>query len=100
MKPQFEGTHLGTYHTMKGWLKLQQLTAHNLQNWINIFLRCHCYRIYSVEAAGLKSSNNTLRIKIFVTMWNLGQFHEKVIFCQYQVSAYLKFKSKNSFAQM
>ena len=35
---------------------------------------CHCHEIYRVEAVGLKNSNNTLKITIFVNMWNLGWF--------------------------
>ena len=37
---------------------------------------------YRVEAVGLKSSNYTLKIIIFVNMWNFGQFREKLVFCQ------------------
>ena len=51
------------------------LTAHNWQKWKSTFLTCHCHEIYSEEAVGLKSSNYTLKIIIFVNMWNLGQFH-------------------------
>ena len=58
------------------------LTAHNWQKWKSIFLTCPCHEIYRVEAVGLKNSNYTLKIKIFVNMWNLGQFRENLIFCQ------------------
>ena len=41
-------------------------------------LTCLCHEIYRVETVGLNSSNYrpTLKITIFVNMWNLGQFHE------------------------
>ena len=58
------------------------LLAHNWQKWKSTFLTCHCYQISRVEAAGLKKSNYTFKITIFVRMWNLGQFCEKLIFCQ------------------
>ena len=41
-----------------------------------------CHEIYREEAVGLKSSNYTLKITIFVNMWNLGQFRENLIVCQ------------------
>ena len=44
------------------------------------FLTCLCHKIYRVEALGLKSFNYTFKVKIFVSMWNLGQFCEKLIF--------------------
>ena len=37
---------------------------------------------YRVEAVGLKTSYDTLKIAILVSMWNWGQFREKFIFCQ------------------
>ena len=42
-----------------------KLMAHYWQNWKKVFLSCHCHEIYTVEAAGLKPSNNTLKIMIF-----------------------------------
>ena len=36
--------------------------------------------MYKEEAVGLKSSNYTLKITIFVNMWNLGQFCENRYF--------------------
>ena len=41
---------------------------------------------YQYKVVGLKKSNYTLKITIFVSMWNLGQFHENLIFCQYPPS--------------
>ena len=58
------------------------LTAHNWQKWKSRFLTCLCCKIYRVEAVSLKNSNYTLKIMIFVNMWNLGQFCENLIFCQ------------------
>ena len=58
------------------------LTAHNWQKWKRVFLTCLCHEIYRDEAVGLKSYNYTLKITIFVNMWNLGQFLENLIFCQ------------------
>ena len=46
------------------------------------FLTSPYHKIYRVEDVGLKSSNYTLQITIFVNMWNLGQFRENLIFCQ------------------
>ena len=57
-------------------------TAHNWQKWKSRFLTCPCHKIYREEAVGLKSYNYTLKITIFVNMWNLGQFRENLIFCQ------------------
>ena len=63
------------------WLPNQaKLTAYNWQKWKRVFLTC--YEIYIVEAVGLKTSNYTWKIMIFANMWNLGQFREKLIFCQ------------------
>ena len=59
-----------------------KLTAHNLQNWKRVFLTCPWHKIYRDEAVGLKSSKYTLKITIYVNMWNLGQFREILIFCQ------------------
>ena len=58
------------------------LTAHNWQKWKRVYLTCPCHKIYRVEAAGLKMSNYTWTLMIFANMWNLGQFREKMIFCQ------------------
>ena len=60
----------------------EALTAHNWQKWKRVFLTCPCHIIYRVETVGLKSSNYTWKIMIIVNMWNLGQFCEKLIFCQ------------------
>ena len=48
------------------------ITAHNWQKWNSRFLTCHCYEIHREEVIGLKSSNYTYKILIFVYMWNLG----------------------------
>ena len=40
------------------------------------------HKIYRDEAVGLKSCKYTWKITIFVKMWNLGQYHENLIFCQ------------------
>ena len=72
-----------TYNVMIG-LSTQitvSLTAHNWQKWKSAFLTCPSHKIYSEEAVGLKSSNYTLKIMIFVNLWNLGQFLENLIFC-------------------
>ena len=58
------------------------LTAHNWQKWKRVFLTCHWHKIDRDEAVGLKSCKNTWKITIFVKMWNLGQYHENLIFCQ------------------
>ena len=63
--------------------KLCTLTAHNWQKWKRVFLTCPCHEIYRDEAVGLKSCKNTWKITIFVKMWNLGQYRENLIFCQY-----------------
>ena len=39
-------------------------------------------KIYREEAVGLKSSNYTLKITIFVNVWDFGQFLENLIFSQ------------------
>ena len=58
------------------------LTPHNWQKWKRVFLTCSCHKIYRVEAVGLKTSNYTWKNMFFANMWNLGQFREKLIFCQ------------------
>ena len=58
------------------------LTAHNWQKWKRVFLTCPCHEIYREEAVGVKCSNYTWKITIYVNMWNLGQFRENLIFCQ------------------
>ena len=45
------------------------------------FLTCPCRKIYKEEAVGLSMFNNTFKITIFVSMWNLGPFRENLIFC-------------------
>ena len=62
--------------------KTWHLTAHNWQKWKRVFLTCPCHKIYRVESVGLKCSNYTWKIMIAANMWNLGQFREKLIFCQ------------------
>ena len=57
---------------------------------------CACHEIYREEAVGVKSYNYTLKITIFVNMWNLGQFLQK--FDILSITAKLKFHSKNPFA--
>ena len=51
----------------------------------SIFCSIHNYNIRKaeVEAVGLENYNYTWKITIFVKMWNLGQFLEKLIFCLY-----------------
>ena len=46
------------------------------------FFTCHCHDNNRVEAVALSLSNYTCKITTFVSMWNLGQFREKLIFCQ------------------
>ena len=56
--------------------------GHIWQKWSNIFLTCPGHKIYSEETVGLKSFNYTLKIIVFMNMWNLGQFCENLMFCQ------------------
>ena len=65
------------FHQWESWL-----TGGNWQKWKRVFLTCPCHEIYRDEAVGLKSWKNTWKITIFVKMWNLGQYHENLIFCQ------------------
>ena len=58
-------------------------SAHYWQNWKRVLLSCYFHEIDRVEAVGpTKNSKYTLKNKIFVIMWNLGQFLEKSIFWQ------------------
>ena len=66
------------------------LMAHNWQKWKRALLTCHCHKIYRVEAAGLKSSNYTLKITTLVNMWNLGQFRENMIFNKCLIKVWIK----------
>ena len=45
------------------------------------FLTCPCHKLKG-RICWLISSNYTFKIMIFVSMWNFGQFHEKLIFWQ------------------
>ena len=58
------------------------LTGGNWQKWKRVFLTCPCHKIYRDEAIGLKSCKYTWKITKFVKMGNLGQYREKLIFCQ------------------
>ena len=58
------------------------LTGGNWQKWKRVLLTCFRHKIYRDEAVGLKSCKYTWKITIFVKMWNLGQYHENLIFCQ------------------
>ena len=73
--------HMCSDHILKN-LKFLQLTAHNCQKWKRVFLTCPCHEIYRVEAVGLKSSNNALKIVIFAKKWNFGAISLKLLFCQ------------------
>ena len=62
----------------------KRLTAHNWQkskeySW---HVPGHGHEVYRDEAVGLKIYKYTLKITIYVNMWNLGQFRENLIFCQ------------------
>ena len=63
--------------------RVSKLTGGNWQKWKRVFLTCPCHKIYRDEAVGLKSCKYTWKITIFVKMWNLGQYLEILIFCQY-----------------
>ena len=56
------------------------LTAQNWQKLKSTFLTLHCQNISRIEAVGLKKSNYTFKITIFLSIWILGQFCEKLIF--------------------
>ena len=75
-----------------------ELMGHNWQKWKSTSLTCHCHKIYRVETVGLKKSNNTFQITIFVSLWNFGAISWK--FDILSMTAWLKFESKNPFAQM
>ena len=70
------------YRYVIHWTTRSTLTAHNWQKLKSTFLTYPCHKIYRVEAVGLKSSNYTLKITIFVNMWNLEQLHENLTFNQ------------------
>ena len=59
-----------------------KLMAHNFQKWKSRFPTCPCHKIYWEDAVGLISPNYALKIAIFVSMWNLGQYRENLILCQ------------------
>ena len=56
--------------------------AHNRPKLKSTFQTCHCHKISRVEAVGLKKSYYAFKTTIFVSMWELGEFREKLIFCQ------------------
>ena len=60
-------------------LEIMGFNGSQLAKKKSTFLTCHCHRNYRVEAVGLKKKCNcTLKITIFVSMWNLGQFRKKI----------------------
>ena len=61
---------------------LFSLTAHNWQKLKRVCLTYPPHKIYKVEAVGLKTSNYTLKIKIFANMWNLGPKKKKPVACR------------------
>ena len=77
------------------------LMTHNWQKWKSRFLTGRCHKIHREETVILESCN-TLKIMIFVNMWNLGQFLENLRFLLLLllITAWLNFKSKNPFALM
>ena len=65
--------------------------VHNWQKWKSTFLTCPCHKIYREEAVGLKSSNYTLKIKIFCEYVKFEAILWK--FDILPITALLKFKS-------
>ena len=61
--------HTTTHLYKKRYISM--LAVHNWQKWKSRFLTCPCHKIYRKEV-GLKSSKYTLKITIFVNMWNFG----------------------------
>ena len=55
------------------WSSTYQLTTGKNEKYI---LECPCHKIYRMRAVGQKTSNYSLKITIFVSMWNFGQFLE------------------------
>ena len=39
-------------------------------------MTCPCHEVYRDEAVGLESCKYSLKIMIYVNMWNFGQFCE------------------------
>ena len=70
---------------------IKTLTAHNWKKW-RVFLTCPCHEIYRDEAVGLKSCKYIWKNRIYVNMWNLGQFRENLIFCQWLHNSSLNLK--------
>ena len=58
-------------HTTRWW---SSLCRKNIAQMETKWLTYHCHEIYREKMVGLKISNYTLKIMIFVNMWNLGQF--------------------------
>ena len=56
------------------------LTAHNWQNWKSRFPSSPCHKIYREEVVGIKSSNYTLNIAIFVNCEIWGNFLKNLYF--------------------
>ena len=53
------------------------------QKWKKVYsLDVPAMKILGKKRIGLKSSNCTLKITIFVNMWNLGQFRLILMFCK------------------
>ena len=63
------------------------------------FFTCPCHKIYRVEALGLSLRNQLLKITIFVSMWNLGNFQKNDILSINHL-IWLMPESQNPFAHM
>ena len=76
---------------------LCEFTAHNWQKCKSTFLTCHCHEIYR-EAVGLKKFQLYLKNNNFCEYVKFGAISLKIDILL--ITAYLKFESKSSFAQM
>ena len=56
------------------------LTADNWQKWKSTLLIRHCNEFYREEAIGLKRSNYTLKVMIFVNNMKFGAISLKIDF--------------------
>ena len=72
------------FATLVGWLSSWielNIKGSQLPKWKCKFFTCPCCKLYRVSAVDQLLSYYAIKITIFVSMWNLGQFCEKLIFC-------------------
>ena len=65
------------------WVSTARSLTAQWQKWKRVFLTSPCHKILEGRSSWSKKFQLYLKNDgFFANMWNLGQFHEKLIFCQ------------------